>query len=158
VVPLVSVSTLISGLQKYAIKPHPGSHCEETPYLGVTLACSRDQEAVRRPVLLSANGKELIGGSGDVPGRRWAHKTCGGFEQGVCGRSCASHSRGCQRLCVSFCSSISFLGQVMISASPARVHAALVDPESGRKYASVNKISGVGHLVRQAHVQNRLHY
>jgi hypothetical protein len=34
--------------QKYAIKPHPGSTCTETPYSGVTLACSRDQEAVRR--------------------------------------------------------------------------------------------------------------
>ncbi|KAF8230932.1 alpha/beta-hydrolase [Tricholoma matsutake] len=30
---------------KYAIKPHPSSTYVETPYNGVTLACSRDQEA-----------------------------------------------------------------------------------------------------------------
>ncbi|GLB33185.1 putative alpha/beta hydrolase family protein [Lyophyllum shimeji] len=30
---------------KYAIVPHPGSYEKETPYLGVTLACTRDQEA-----------------------------------------------------------------------------------------------------------------
>ncbi|KAG6868097.1 hypothetical protein C0993_007631 [Termitomyces sp. T159_Od127] len=30
---------------KYAVVPHPGSYEKETPYLGVTLACTRDQEA-----------------------------------------------------------------------------------------------------------------
>ncbi|RDB20315.1 Abhydrolase domain-containing protein mpaH [Hypsizygus marmoreus] len=30
---------------KFAIVPHPGSYIEETPYTGVTLACTRDQEA-----------------------------------------------------------------------------------------------------------------
>ncbi|KAG6873602.1 hypothetical protein C0995_013975 [Termitomyces sp. Mi166 len=30
---------------KYAVVPHPGSYEKETPYIGVTLACTRDQEA-----------------------------------------------------------------------------------------------------------------
>lgn len=32
--------------------------------------------------------------------------------------------------------------------SPARVQEALLDPRSGRQYASVAKLEGVGHLVR----------
>ncbi|KAJ3738476.1 hypothetical protein DFH05DRAFT_1538375 [Lentinula detonsa] len=31
---------------KHGIRPHPGSYYLENPYLGVTLACTRDQEAL----------------------------------------------------------------------------------------------------------------
>ena len=31
---------------------------------------------------------------------------------------------------------------------PAYVHEALVDPNSGRRYASIEYVSGIGHLVR----------
>lgn len=41
------VLNLTEGLQqKYALRPHPGSYSETSPYNGVTLACTRDQEAV----------------------------------------------------------------------------------------------------------------
>jgi hypothetical protein len=39
-------------LKKYALRPHPASKHPETPYNGVTLACSRDQEAVCDSLLL----------------------------------------------------------------------------------------------------------
>jgi len=36
----------VDDTQKYALRPHPGSFYPEVPYNGVSLACTRDQEAV----------------------------------------------------------------------------------------------------------------
>ncbi|KNZ80814.1 hypothetical protein J132_04243 [Termitomyces sp. J132] len=36
---------------KHAVVPHPGSYEKETPYTGVTLACTRDQEAASRQLV-----------------------------------------------------------------------------------------------------------
>ena len=33
-------------MQEHALRSHPGSRFPDSPYNGVTLACTRDQEAV----------------------------------------------------------------------------------------------------------------
>jgi len=98
---------------EYAIKPHPGSTSPETPYHGVTLACTRDQEA--------AMYRDADGPITPVP---------------VLNKVCVDRP-------------VHLVLAAVHDFIPARVHAALLDPQSGRRYASVTTLAGVGHLVPQ---------
>ncbi|KAF9460939.1 Alpha/beta hydrolase fold-1 [Collybia nuda] len=97
----------------YAVKPHPGSYCKEAPYHGVTLACSRDQEAA---MYRDADGPtQPVADLNKACAAGYVHLVIGAINDFI----------------------------------PARVHAAILDPDSGRKYLSVTKLSDVGHLVPQ---------
>ncbi|KAF5371493.1 hypothetical protein D9615_009604 [Tricholomella constricta] len=98
---------------KHAIVPHPGSYEEETPYLGVTLACTRDQEA--------AMYRDADGPTKPVQDLK---------------KACAALP-------------VHLVLAAVNDFIPARVHAAILDPQYGGRYASVRKIEGVGHLVPQ---------
>ncbi|KAF5353677.1 hypothetical protein D9758_008643 [Tetrapyrgos nigripes] len=96
---------------KHGIRPHQGSYYLESPYNGVTLACTRDQEA--------AMYRDPEGGTKPVE----------------------SLNKACQEIPVHL-----VLGGVY-DFLPKRIHDALVDPKSGRRFASVTVIPESGHLV-----------
>jgi len=76
-------------LQKYALRPHPGSYDTQTPYNGLTLACTRDHEAVSFRCPLGSLC--LSGWVGNVQGCRWSHETLGGFKRGLQSHSGPRH-------------------------------------------------------------------
>ncbi|THV00009.1 hypothetical protein K435DRAFT_470597 [Dendrothele bispora CBS 962.96] len=103
---------VITAFVKYGIRIHSGSFYKESPYNGVTLACTREQEA--------AMYRDPEGGTKPVD----------------------SLNQFCQEIPVHLVlgGSHDFL--------PKRTHDALVDPKSGRRYASITVIPESGHLVR----------
>ncbi|KAG5637908.1 hypothetical protein H0H81_002736 [Sphagnurus paluster] len=98
---------------QHAVVPHPGSYEKETPYTGVTLACTRDQEA--------AMYRDADGPIKPVEDLR--------------------------KICAVIPVHLILAG--VNDFLPARVHAAIQNPEYGGRYASVHKVSGVGHLIPQ---------
>lgn len=98
---------------QHAIRPHPGSYHVENPYVGFSLACTRDQEAAmyRDP----EGATKPIGDLNKVCASRPVHLVLGGIHD--------------------------FL--------PKHVHEAIVDPSSGRQFASITTIPESGHLVPQ---------
>ncbi|KAF5343699.1 hypothetical protein D9757_013885 [Collybiopsis confluens] len=96
---------------KHGIRPHPGSYYPENPYLGVTLACTRDQEAA---MYRDPEGATQPVGSLNVACReKPVHIVLGGINDFM----------------------------------PKRTHDALLDPASGRTFASTTIIKESGHLV-----------
>jgi hypothetical protein len=96
---------------KHALRPHPGSRFNDVPYTGVTLACTRDQEAAMYR---------------DVDGPT---KPVGGL------------LATCNKIPVHI-----IFGDIN-DFLPRKVHDAVVDPSSGRRFASITRIKGAGHLV-----------
>ncbi|KAJ8076164.1 hypothetical protein PM082_022149 [Marasmius tenuissimus] len=96
---------------KHGVVPHQGSYYKESPYNGVTLACTRDQEAAmyRDPDGATKPVQHLTKACNEKP----VHLILGG----------------------------------VYDFMPKRTHDALVDPKSGRKFASVVVIPEAGHLV-----------
>jgi len=98
---------------KYALRPHPGSYHPESPYNGVSLACTRDTEA--------GMYRDVDGPTKPIPGLQ----------------------RTCSRIPVHI-----IFGNIN-DYMPRFVQDALIDPSSGRLFASITRIEGVGHLVPQ---------
>jgi len=96
---------------KHGIRPHPGSYYLENPYLGVTLACTRDQEAAmyRDPEGATKPVESLDVACREKP----VHIVLGGINDFM----------------------------------PKRTQEALLDPKSGRKFASTTVIKESGHLI-----------
>ncbi|KIK55964.1 hypothetical protein GYMLUDRAFT_47432 [Collybiopsis luxurians FD-317 M1] len=96
---------------RHGIRPHPGSYYQENPYLGVTLACTRDQEAAmyRDPEGATKPVESLNVACREKP----VHIILGGINDFM----------------------------------PKRTHEALLDPQSGRKFASTTIIEESGHLI-----------
>ncbi|KAK7056620.1 hypothetical protein VNI00_002337 [Paramarasmius palmivorus] len=95
----------------HGIRPHPGSFHKENPYPGVTLACTRDQEAAmyRDPDGATKPVEPLTQACKEKP----VHLILAGVHDFM----------------------------------PKRTQEALLDPKSGRTFASVTIMPGVGHLV-----------
>ncbi|KDQ62330.1 hypothetical protein JAAARDRAFT_149140 [Jaapia argillacea MUCL 33604] len=98
---------------EFALRSHPGSDHEFTPYNGVTLACTREQEA--------AMYRDVEGPTKPV----------------------TDLNEACTRMPVHI-----VFGDVN-DFLPREVHEAVVDPSSGRRFASITRIPKVGHLVPQ---------
>ncbi|KAH8830962.1 Alpha/beta hydrolase family-domain-containing protein [Flagelloscypha sp. PMI_526] len=96
---------------RHAIRQHPGARHKDAPYLGVTLACSRDQEA--------AMYRDVDGPTKPI----------------------ADLNKACARMPVHL-----IIGGINDFISP-RIHAAMTDVKSGRRFASVTKIEETGHLI-----------
>jgi len=97
---------------EHALRRHPGSYYSETPYNGVTLACTREQEAA---MYRDANGPT---------------------------KPVLDLNIACARIPVHIIfGAIDFL--------PREVHDAVTDPKSGRRFASISRVQGTGHLVPQ---------
>ncbi|ESK91250.1 alpha/beta-hydrolase [Moniliophthora roreri MCA 2997] len=96
---------------KYGLRAHPGSFYSVSPYPGVTLACTRDQEAAmyRDPDGATTPVVPLTQACKEKP----VHLILGGVHDFM----------------------------------PKRTQDALLDPKSGRTFASVTILPDVGHLV-----------
>ncbi|KII96155.1 hypothetical protein PLICRDRAFT_170729 [Plicaturopsis crispa FD-325 SS-3] len=98
---------------RHALRPHPGSFYTDAPYNGVTLACTREQEATMY--------RDVHGPTKPVQDLN---------------KACASLP-------------VHIIFGAINDFLPRKVHEAVVDPASGRKFASVSRLEGVGHLVPQ---------
>ncbi|TFK65849.1 hypothetical protein BDN72DRAFT_880692 [Pluteus cervinus] len=97
----------------FGLRIHPGSRAEVAPYHGVTLACTREQEAA-----MYRDTEGLLSPVEDlnhICKRKRVHLILGGKNDYI----------------------------------PKRVHKAIVDPSSGRIYASTRTLEAAGHLIPQ---------
>ncbi|KAF9256579.1 hypothetical protein L218DRAFT_966280 [Marasmius fiardii PR-910] len=117
---------------KYGVVPHQGSYFEESPYHGVTLACTRDQEAVSH----SFTRQFTFFFFPTFAPCKAMYRDPDGATKPV-----EDLNKTCKEKPVHL-----ILGGIY-DFMPKRTHNALIDPKSGRKFASITVIPEAGHLV-----------
>jgi hypothetical protein len=109
----------------------------------VLLSRTRNCEWFQSPFSLQSNPV-----AGHVFGRRRSNKTCGSFGWYLSFHTCPCNTGWFTGLHVRFTTPLSLPSSSSFFSSPKYVHQALVNPSSGRQFASITTINSVGHLVR----------